>query len=84
MVPGVNIISGKAGILGINGAGGPGGALSPSTGVLAGGAPLRKFLGSKEQESPRESAAGVMRIYIYENTPKKLPHSTPKSCRNFT
>ena len=74
MIPGVNIISRKASVLSVNGAGGPGGALSPSTGALMGGAPLRKFLGSKEQESLKESAAGVMRISICENTPKKLPH----------
>ena len=39
MIPGVNIINRKASVAGIKGAGGAGGALSPS---------LRKFLGSKE------------------------------------
>ena len=35
------------------------------TGGSGGGAPLRK------------SAAGVMRISIYKNTPKRLPHLSP-------
>ena len=36
MIPGVNIISGKAGVAGFNWAGG---ALNPSAGDLGGGAP---------------------------------------------
>ena len=42
------------------------------TGGSGGGAPLRK------------SAAGVMRISIYKNTPKRLPHLSPtKSYHTF-
>ena len=53
MIPGVNIISGKVSILIVKGAGGSGGHSEPppTSGVLGGGAPLRKFLSSKEQES---------------------------------
>ena len=57
--------------------GGLGCGMNPSAGILGGRAPLRTFLGSKEQESPRESTAGIMRISIYENTPKKLVHLPP-------
>ena len=39
MFPEVNKISGKATIASINGAGGSGGALSPTVGVLGGRAP---------------------------------------------
>ena len=45
MIPEVNIISWKASVSGIKGAGD---ALSPSAGDLGGGAPLRKFLGSNK------------------------------------
>ena len=41
---------------------GGGGTLSPSARVLGGRAALRKFLGSKEQESLSESMAGF--IYL--------------------
>ena len=48
MIPGANIISRKASLASVNRAGGEGGSLSPSAGHLGGGAPLRKFFGSKE------------------------------------
>ena len=48
MVPGVNIISGKASVANVNGAGGFGGALwAPQRGFRKLG-PLRKFLGSNK------------------------------------
>ena len=68
MIPGVNIISRKTSVLSFNGAGSEGG----------GGGSVRKFLDPKVQENPRGSAARVMRMSIYENTPKKLtPHPPP-------
>ena len=43
MIPGVNIISGKANVESVNGAGGSGGTLSPSARILGGGAPSENF-----------------------------------------
>ena len=39
MIPGVNVISGKASVANVNRAGKPGGALSPSARDFGGGAP---------------------------------------------
>ena len=47
MIPRVNIISRKASVVSVNGAGRSRGALSPSLRGLGGRAPLGKFLGSK-------------------------------------
>ena len=48
MIPEVNIISGKASIASVNGAGGSGGNSESLSGDFRGQSPLRKFLGSKE------------------------------------
>ena len=48
MIPEVNIISGKASVVSVNGAGGSGGGSESLSGDFRGWSPLRKFLGSKE------------------------------------
>ena len=48
MIPEVNIISGKASVASVNGAGGSGGGSESLSGDFRGWSPLRKFLGSKE------------------------------------
>ena len=48
MIPEVNIISGKASIVSINGARGSGGGSESLGKDFRGQSPLRKFLGSKE------------------------------------
>ena len=48
MIPGFNIISGKASAATVNGARSMGGTLSPSNGVLGAKSPVRIFLDSKE------------------------------------
>ena len=70
VIPGVNIISGKASVASIIEAGG-GGALSPSAEVLGGRAPLRKFLGSKEHLKWLKidlNAAKVITVQDYKHT----------------
>ena len=54
--------------------GGLRGILMPSVRVLGGGTSLRTFLGSKEQQSPTESIAGVMFLSMRIH---------PKSCCLF-
>ena len=48
MIPEVNIISGKASVVSVNGAGGSGGDSESLSGDFRGQSPLRKFFGSKE------------------------------------
>ena len=48
MIPEVNIISGKANVASVNGAGVSGGGPESLSGDLRGKSPLRKFLGPKE------------------------------------
>ena len=48
MIPGIHIISRKAGVASVNEAGVSGGCSEPLNRGLVGGPPLRKFLGSKE------------------------------------
>ena len=43
MIPGVNIIRGKASVASVNGAGESGGALRPLSGILVGGATEENF-----------------------------------------
>ena len=69
MIAGVNIISGKASVSSINGAGGSwGGWCSEplSRGFRGGGgrAPLRTFLCSKEQDGPGENTATVVYLFM--------------------
>ena len=48
MIPEVNIISGKASVASVNGAGGSDGGSESLSRDFRGRSPLRKFLGSKE------------------------------------
>ena len=71
MIPKVNIISGKASVASVNKAGGSGGALSRSAGILRGRSPLRKFLGSKEHINQLEidlNAAEITTVQKYKST----------------
>ena len=47
-----------------------GGGCEPLAKVLGDAGPIRKFLGSKEQDSPRESAVEDISIYLWEYTQK--------------
>ena len=83
MIPGVNIINGKGSVSRVNEASWEAeGTLNPSAGVLGSGAPLKQNIRlSRAGESRREYCWGY--VFIYENTPKKLPNLPPKSCCNF-
>ena len=71
MIPKVNIISGKASVASVNGAGGSGGGSVSLSWDFRGWSPLRKFLDSKEHLNQLEidlNAAEIITVQDYKST----------------
>ena len=71
MIPEVNIISEKASVVSVNGAGGSGGGSESLSGDFRGQSPLRKFLGSKEHLNQLETdlnLAEIITVQDYKST----------------